>query len=137
MLPVGVDICIVSTSGHIRSFMERTPISRKQITCFRCGEQGHYKSECFQWKTKPCWHFQNLGCKDEFCSFAHDGEIRTPWLPKCIRVTKKDGCIVISGCKMVGHTFKTCPFQTCQTTSFHTTQTTASQTLSQDEHLAK
>ena len=25
--------------------------------------RGHYKGECFQWKTRMCWHYQNKVCK--------------------------------------------------------------------------
>ena len=115
MLPKGNDVCIIATVQDIRNFMSQTPTNRSQITCFRCGEQGHYKSECFHWKTRLCWHYQNEnygGCKDLNCSFAHGkSEIRQPWLPRCIRIIKQDGQLICIGCKEFGHTFKFCPRQ--------------------------
>ena len=103
-------ICIVATSESIRSFMANTPTSRSQITCFRCAEQGHYKSECFHWKTRICYHFNRGNCRDATCSFAHgEKEIRSPWMPRCVRVVKQDGQLITLGCKKYGHTFKNCP----------------------------
>lgn len=85
-------------------------LTRPVITCFRCGDQGHFKSECMQWKTRICMHFKENMCKESsFCSFAHgEDEIRYPWISKCIRVIKKDGKIVKLGCGKTGHTFRSC-----------------------------
>ena len=110
MLPVGKNIYIVTSADNIRSFMANTPTTRFQITCFRCGEQGHYKSECFHWKTRLCWHNEHSICRDANCSFAHgEREIRTPWMPRCVRIVKKDGALVCLGCRGYGHTYKYCP----------------------------
>lgn len=108
----GIDICVGTTADTIKNFMASAPTSRSQITCFRCGEQGHYKSECFHWKTRPCSHFLTVGCKDPNCSFAHGTDFRTPWLTRCIRVIKKDRQLIIMGCREYGHTYKHCPKNT-------------------------
>ena len=109
-LPTDINIGIETNSEIIKNYMSNLRSTRVQITCFRCGEQGHYKSECFHWKTRPCWHFANSVCKDVNCSFAHgSSELRTPWLPRCVRIIKKDGQLICLGCKQFGHTFKYCP----------------------------
>lgn len=110
ILPTGKDIYVSASARDIRRYLTSTAATRTQITCFRCGEQGHYKSECFHWKTRLCWHYQNAVCKEANCSFAHGSkEIRTPWMPRCIRVVKRDGALICLGCKAYGHTFKYCP----------------------------
>lgn len=109
-LPEGKHVCILVPAEAIRAFTVNAPTTRAQITCFRCGEQGHYKSECFHWRTRKCWHFSNASCRDPNCSFAHgDENVRTPWMPRCVRIVKKDGMLVCLGCKAYGHTYKYCP----------------------------
>lgn len=111
LLPKGIHVSIKASSESIKEFMSNIPTTRNQITCFRCGEQGHYKSECFHWKTRICWHYTNSFCKDLHCSFAHgQNELRTPWLPRCVRIIKKDGQLICLGCKEFGHTFKYCKY---------------------------
>ena len=112
ILPKGKNIYILTHAESIRNFMANTPTARLQITCFRCGEQGHYKSECFHWKTRLCWHFANSACNDINCAFAHgEEEIRRPWMPRCVRIIKKDGNLICLGCKESGHTYKYCPLK--------------------------
>lgn len=54
--------------------------NRTKIVCHRCGQKGHYKSECGTWKTRICWHWACGRCRDiELCSFAHgDQDMRKP-----------------------------------------------------------
>ena len=112
MFPTGKTICVMAKSESIREYLNMNSMNRSQLTCFRCGEQGHYKSECFHWKTRLCWHFVNSNCKDSCCSFAHGKhELRTPWLPRCVRLVKKDNQLITLGCKQYGHTYKNCPRQ--------------------------
>ena len=110
-LPKGIHIGIIASAIDVQKYMATNTTPRTHITCFRCGEQGHYKSECFNWKTRLCWHFVNTNtCKEISCSFAHgENELRTPWLARCVRVIKKDGNLICLGCKEYGHTFKYCP----------------------------
>lgn len=89
---------------------------RANITCFRCGEQGHYRAECLSWKTKICFHHPSAhGCREgESCSYAHnEAELRSPWHSKCVRVIKRQGQIYTLGCRSNKHTFKLCPHMRC------------------------
>ena len=109
ILPTQINISITTTAQNVQNFLVNYS-SRTQITCFRCGEQGHYKSECFNWKTRLCWHHMNTTCMDPNCAFAHGAEEeRSPWLPRCVRIVKRDGQLTVIGCKQYGHTFKSCP----------------------------
>mgnify|MGYP006078171863 CR=1 FL=1 len=85
---------------------------REAITCFRCGENGHYKSECLNWKTKLCWHINTHTrvCSKTACPFAHgEYELRTPWHLRCVRIVKCAHGFVNLGCKSNTHTFRFCP----------------------------
>jgi hypothetical protein len=106
-----VDLFVEIESVAVQEYMLKSNTPRSVITCFRCGEEGHYKSECLQWKTRICWHNQKGMCRDgNACSFAHDvSELRSPWIPKCMRIIKKDGKIYRMGCLAMGHTYKHCP----------------------------
>lgn len=72
-LTIGVSV----RSDQIRKFMTPAVTPRQLVNCYRCGEQGHYRSECFHWKTRACGHYSVGKCGDENCSFAHGSrEIR-------------------------------------------------------------
>ena len=62
---------------------ERRLRSREFMTCFSCGEVGHYRSECNTWKTRMCWHLSTCAKRRDYqvCPFAHGvSELRTPGL---------------------------------------------------------
>ena len=83
---------------------------RSDITCFRCGENGHRKSECMQWRTRLCWHFKHARCWKENCPFAHGPEeLRAPWHLKCIRIVKVGNAFHDIGCGSLTHSFRNCP----------------------------
>lgn len=85
-------------------------VQRQYLTCFRCGENFHYKSECGSFRTRMCSKWERGVCDDEFCSFAHgEAFLRTPWVPKCIRIVKVNGRIQRLGCGVFGHTYRSCP----------------------------
>lgn len=86
----------------------------RSITCFRCGEIGHYRSECHTYKTSMCPN--HMRCTQGNCPFAHDeSELRQPWMPKCVRVVKFGGRVQVLGCGNAGHTFRMCPYQSVGT----------------------
>lgn len=110
---VGLDVDFQLDANSIRQRLyAAVPTSRSHITCFRCGESGHYKSECFHWRTRLCFHHMKGVCDDPFCSFAHgNSQLRSPWMPRCVRVVKHNGHLISLGCKRFGHTFKYCPYR--------------------------
>lgn len=83
----------------------------RRITCFRCGETGHYRGECRSYKVHMCSRFEMGKCAaGSQCTFAHSvGELRKPWMPKCVRVVKTTGWVDVLGCGEYGHTFRNCP----------------------------
>ena len=100
----------------MRLYATKQLTQRANITCFRCGEQGHYRAECLSWKTKICFHHPRFhGCREgESCSYAHNyAELRSPWYSKCVRVIKRQGQIYTLGCQSDKHTFKLCPHMRC------------------------
>jgi hypothetical protein len=100
----------------MRKFGTKLLTQRANITCFRCGEQGHYRIECLSWRTKLCFHYSRLtGCREgDNCTYAHsEADLRSPWHPKCVRVIKRHGHIFTLGCHSNKHTFKMCPHMAC------------------------
>ena len=109
-LPKGLDLHKCISVNSLKSYMIINSNSREQITCFRCGDCGHVKAECMTWKVRLCTNFLNGSCNVSDCSFAHGThELRSPWTPKCIRITKRDGLLIILGCGSCKHTFRNCP----------------------------
>ena len=97
----------VLCSGHCDK-ARQAEMSRRDTTCFRCGQRGHKKQECRTWKTKRCTNpICTLG---DACAFAHtDIELRQPWVSKCVRVIRSsDGHMQVIGCGSIGHTFREC-----------------------------
>ena len=82
------------------------------MICFRCGQSGHVRFQCLQYKVKRCTQYDRGECNDKHCTFAHGmHELRTPWKSKCIRVVKKEGKLVCIGCNSTEHTFRKCPMR--------------------------
>jgi hypothetical protein len=103
-------------SDLMRLYGTKQLTQRANITCFRCGEQGHYRAECLSWKTKLCFHYPRPhGCREgDSCSYAHnEDELRSPWQFKCVRVVKRKGEIYSLGCHSNKHTFRMCPHIQC------------------------
>ena len=85
-------------------------LQRQYLTCFRCGDAFHYKSECGSYRTRICTQWEKGVCEDAFCPFAHGvAFLRTPWVPKCVRIIKENGKIKRLGCGNIGHTYRSCP----------------------------
>jgi hypothetical protein len=82
-------------------------ISRRETTCFRCGERGHKKQECRTWKTKQCTiKTCHMG---RACPFAHSHEeLRQPLLTRCVRVIRENGEVKVIGCGKVGKIYREC-----------------------------
>ena len=83
----------------------------RRITCFRCGEAGHYRGDCRTFRVQMCNLYRlGLCSAGANCTFAHSAsELRRPWLSKCVRVVKIGGNVEIQGCGSCTHTFRNCP----------------------------
>lgn len=109
IFPSGAIVDHMVSSADVRSFCSHV-VDRNDITCFRCGENGHRKNECMQWRTRLCWHFTNSRCYKECCPFAHGREqLREPWTLRCIRIVKIGSAFHDIGCGSIHHSFRSCP----------------------------
>ena len=100
---------MLTTSQAIGAFMGG---DRSALVCFRCGQTGHVRFQCLQYKVRPCIHYERGECTDRQCTFAHgQEELRTPWKPRCVRVIKQSGKLICIGCNSTEHTFRRCPLQ--------------------------
>lgn len=101
--PKNVTICVYLNSEEVA----KQSVNRSMVTCFRCGETGHYRAECHMFRVNMC---SVPNCRDENCLCAHSRvEMRKPWLHKCVRVVKQSNNIQILGCGEIGHTYQACP----------------------------
>ena len=108
----GRDVHVHTTGQAIGAFMGG---DRSTLMCFRCGQTGHVRFQCLQYKVRMCYNHERGECNDRYCTFAHgEDEIRTPWKPRCVRVVKQSGKLVCIGCNSTEHTFRKCPY-TCTT----------------------
>ena len=84
--------------------------AKTNVTCFRCGESGHYRAACHHYRVRMCSNYRHGICTEgSACFFAHsEEELRQPWLSKCVRVVKTANAITILGCGAIGHTYRTC-----------------------------
>lgn len=105
----GRDVHVMTTTQAIGKFMGG---DKSTLVCFRCGQVGHVRFQCLQYKVRLCMHFERGDCNDPMCSYAHGkDELRTPWKARCVRVVKQSGKLVCIGCNSTEHTFRKCPFQ--------------------------
>lgn len=98
----------------LRRLPRRPLYSTDKATCFRCGEKGHLREMCFQFRTEMCPN--GSACHVRNCTNAHsESELRQPHIEKCVRVVKdkNSGIIYKLGCLQHGHTFRACPSKTC------------------------
>ena len=103
-LPCGVTVYVRCESTPDAAYGARC------ITCFRCGEYGHYRGECHSFRVQMCAQYEAGTCWNTSCSFAHGvSELRKPWLAKCVRVVKVAGKVEVLGCGAFGHTYRSCP----------------------------
>ena len=77
--PVGIQMHKTALVSEIRSLYMHGNVSKTHITCFRCGQNGHYKLMCMHHKTQLCVHFRQGVCTKAGCPFAHGvEELRNP-----------------------------------------------------------
>lgn len=106
-LMAGRDVHVSTSASIIGAFMGG---DRGSMMCFRCGETGHARYQCLQYKVRPCVSYERDQCTNKSCSYAHGpAELRTPWKAKCVRVVKHGGKFVCIGCYSDEHTFRRCP----------------------------
>ena len=102
-----IEVHVIAHIDTITNFMES---ERTRMICFRCGECGHLRHQCFSYKVRLCWHHKNDECYDQNCAFAHGlSELRDPWTQKCVRVVRNGGRLICIGCNSTEHAFRRCP----------------------------
>lgn len=83
--------------------------------CQRCGEGDHSAERCLIHKTKSCQYWRAGNCRFDAasCNYAHDEELRKPWLPYCVGVfCGRSGEAIFAGCGGE-HWFADCPSRVC------------------------
>ena len=107
---VGRDVHYMTTTRVVNAFMDSSDRVGTGQICFRCGEVGHVRSQCFSFKVRMCDHHARGACTNPACTYAHsEQELRQPWKPRCVRVVKQNGRFVCIGCNSTQHTFRRCP----------------------------
>lgn len=100
----GDDVHVSVTSERISAFVD---VDKNNLTCFRCGENGHVRFQCLTFRVRMC---DKDACHGTNCTYAHHPEqLRTPWKVRCVRVVKQDGKLICIGCNSSEHTFRKCP----------------------------
>ena len=82
--------------------------------CTFCGEPNHLKEECARFKTTICKYWENKGCLNANCQYAHGRwELRKPNKLKCAQVYEiAPSTYVVRGCGDKNtHTYSTCKKQ--------------------------
>jgi len=103
----GNDVHVVVALQEITRYLD---IDRSHLICFRCGEMGHVRFQCLNFRVRLCQKYMSGSCTDKNCCYAHGPEnIRTPWKARCVRVIKQEGQLVCIGCNSHNHTFRKCP----------------------------
>lgn len=101
------EVHVQTSTSAIQAYVET---NNSDLVCFRCGEQGHVRSQCLTYKVRLCWHFFENKCRENNCTFAHGmEELRHPWRSRCVRVVKQGTKMVCIGCNSTEHTFRNCP----------------------------
>lgn len=93
-----------------------------QHVCLRCGEGDHTAERCLIHKTKSCQYWRSGHCRFDAasCNYAHDEELRKPWIPYCVGVfCGAQGEAIFAGCGGE-HWFRDCPFRVCVYCGAHT-----------------
>ena len=112
-LPTGANVDRTLLASDLKAFSIPCTTLRRDITCFRCGESGHWKNECLHWRTRMCWHMETSSCTRDDCPFAHSpSQLRTPWNLRCIRIIKVNNVLQNIGCGSISHSFRNCPVRT-------------------------
>jgi hypothetical protein len=104
----GTDVHVSTTAASVHSFLDS---DNRRLICFRCGEKGHVRFQCLNYRIRMCGNTENaVQCNAKLCHYAHSpSQLRTPWKPRCVRVVKQGGKLICIGCNSTEHTFRRCP----------------------------